>query len=180
MSQTDVVRENNDEFAARRGYEGAAIYPWQNICVITCLDPRTDPAGFMGLGLGAAATLRNAGGRVTSAMLADLALISFLSERQLKPGEPIFEVMVVHHNQCGTHFLADDAFRHELMQRAGGDEEDWIAEAVVHPEETVEKDVAAILADTGLSRRMTVSGHVYDVTTGILRMVVPTAPMPSL
>jgi carbonic anhydrase len=180
VSQIDVVKANNEAFSARQGFEGAAIYPWENICVITCLDPRTDPAGFMGLGLGAAATLRNAGGRVNSAILSDLALISFLSEHQLKPGEPIFEVMVVHHTQCGTHFLADDTFRHELMERAGGDEDVWIAEAVVHPEETVKIDVAAILADRGLSRRMTVSGHVYDVATGVLTTVVPTAGMPSL
>jgi hypothetical protein len=47
--------------------------------VITCLDPRTDPSAFLGLELGDAMVIRNAGGRVSPDVLKDLAYIGYLS-----------------------------------------------------------------------------------------------------
>ncbi|RKH26211.1 hypothetical protein D7Y13_21650 [Corallococcus praedator] len=46
---------------------------------------------------GDAAVIRNAGGRVTQAVIDELALITFLSETKLKPEGPLFEVAVIHH-----------------------------------------------------------------------------------
>ncbi len=46
-------------FAAERGHEGAVVFPRLGLCVITCVDPRVDPAHFLGLSLGDALVLRN-------------------------------------------------------------------------------------------------------------------------
>lgn len=56
--------------------------------MVTCLNPRVDPAGFLRLEPGDAMVIRNAGGRVTDAALRDLAFIGALAERQVAAGPP--------------------------------------------------------------------------------------------
>ena len=56
--------ERNRAFAAAGGHEGAVVFPKLRLFVITCLDPRVDPAHFLGLGLSDAMVVRNVGGRV--------------------------------------------------------------------------------------------------------------------
>lgn len=53
------------------------------------------------------------------------------------------------------------------------------AEAVVHPEQTVRADVDLLRSSTILPATITVSGHVYDVNTGLITTIVPAAPMHS-
>ena len=112
MASIDPLLRRNKDFAATGAHEGASIVARHPVCVITCLDPRTDPSAFLELQLGDAMVIRNAGGRVSPDVLKDLAYIGYLSNTVV-PGGPRFEIAVVHHNQCGTHFLADEKFRAE-------------------------------------------------------------------
>jgi len=93
------------------------------------------------------------------------------------PGGPRFEVAVIHHTQCGTHFLAEEDFRRGFADLIGGDDAALAAEAVVHPEQTVRADVELLRSSTILPPTITVSGHVYEVDTGLITTVVPAAPM---
>jgi carbonic anhydrase len=65
----------NREFAARGGHEGQVIFPKLRLFVVTCIDPRTDPAHFLGLDLSDALVLRNVGGRVTPEVIDDVELL---------------------------------------------------------------------------------------------------------
>jgi carbonic anhydrase len=177
MAHIDPLLERNRDFAATGVHEGVSIVARNPVYVITCLDPRTDPSAFLELELGDAMVIRNAGGRVSPDVLKDLAYIGYLAET-LVPGGPRFEVAVVHHTQCGTHFLADDKFRRGFADLIGGDDAALAAEAVVDPERTVRFDVEFLRSATEvLPDTITVSGHVYDVTTGLITTVVPAAPM---
>ena len=69
----DTALERNRAFAAAAGHEGAVVFPNLQLFVITCLDPRTDPAHFLGLGLSDAMVVRNVGGRVTPEVINDVA-----------------------------------------------------------------------------------------------------------
>ena len=84
--------------------------------IVTCLDHRVDPAIVLGLQLADAPVIRNAGGRVTQAVIDDIAYLAFLAEQlfgdQLAD-DKLFEVAVVHHTQCGTGLLADPDYRHQ-------------------------------------------------------------------
>jgi carbonic anhydrase len=177
MAAIDPLLDRNRRFVAGRAYEDGPIYPRAGVCVVTCLDPRTDPANFLGLEPGDAAVIRNAGGRVNRAVIDDLAFITYLSETVIKPEGPLFEVAVIHHTKCGTSFLADAEFRHHFLARAGGDETALQAEAVTDPHQTVIHDVALLRASTVVSNRITVSGHVYDVDTGVVTTVLAAASM---
>jgi carbonic anhydrase len=176
MAHVDPLLRRNKDFAATGIYETAGIVAKFPVYVITCLDPRTDPSAFLGLELGDAMVIRNAGGRVSPGVLEDLAYIGYLS-RTIVPGGPRFEVAVVHHNQCGTHYLADGKFRRGFADLIGGDEAALAAEAVTDPEQTVRSDVELLRSAAVLPDTITVSGHVYDVTTGLVTTVVPAAPM---
>jgi carbonic anhydrase len=169
----EVALGRNREFAARGGHEGAVIFPKLRLFVVTCIDPRTDPAHFLGLELSDALVLRNAGGRVTPEVTRDVAFIAQLAEGAIAEG-PLFEVAVVHHNQCGTGALVDDNFRHRYGERIGADEAELRDRAVLDPEATVRHDVELLRGAPEVPDRVQISGHVYDVVSGLVETVVPT------
>jgi carbonic anhydrase len=164
----------NRDFAARGAHVGAIVFPKLRLFVITCIDPRTDPAHFLGLDLSDALVLRNAGGRVTPEVIEDIAFIVQLAEGAIGDG-PLFEVAVVHHTQCGTGALADDDFRRRYAERIGADEAELRERAVLDPTATVRHDVELLRAAPQVPDRVRVSGHVYDVASGLVESVVPTA-----
>ena len=164
--------ERNRAFAAAGGHEGAVVFPNLRLFVITCLDPRTDPAHFLGLELSDAMVVRNVGGRVTPEVINDVAFISQISETVLLDG-PLFEVAVIHHTQCGTGALADHDFRHRYAERIGADESTLLEHAVLDPAATVAGDVERLRSASAISPRIAVSGHVYDVVSGLVETVVP-------
>ncbi len=162
----------NRAFAAEGRHQGAVVFPNLRLFVITCLDPRVDPAHFLGLGLGDALVVRNVGGRVTPEVVDDVAFIGQLAEHVL-PGGPLFEVAVIHHTQCGTGALADDRFRRRYAERIGAEESTLREHAVLDPAATVIRDVERVRSAPAISPRVAVSGHVYDVVTGLVQTIVP-------
>ena len=172
MSQRfSPVLDRNRTFAAGGGHRGATVFPALRLFVITCLDPRLDPAHVLGLDLGEAIVVRNGGGRVTPQVIEDVALVAQLAGNAVPEG-PLFEVAVIHHTQCGTAALADDGFRDRYARLIGADESDLRGHAVIEPAVTVSADVDRLRSAQAISPRVTVSGHVYDVATGLVESVV--------
>ena len=174
MTRMTPLLERNEQFAA--AYTPAPLGPpAAQVLVVTCLDHRVDPAIILGLQLGEAMVIRNTGGRVTPAVIDDIAYLGFLAG-QLFGGQvfadSLFEVAVVHHTQCGTGFLADPSFRHRAAEATGLPEAALEAAAVADPHTTVTADVERLLAAPSLSPKVSVSGHVYDVATGRVTTVL--------
>jgi carbonic anhydrase len=167
----DSALARNRAFAAAGGHEGAVVFPKLRLFVVTCCDPRTDPAQFLGLGMSDALVVRNVGGRVTPEVINDVAYLGQLAENFLPDG-PLFEVAVIHHTQCGTGALADDAFRRRYAERIGAEESGLRDQAVLDPVATAAHDVALLRTSPAISPRVTVSGHVYDVVTGLVETVL--------
>jgi carbonic anhydrase len=165
MTRMKPLLERNEQFA--RTYTPVPLgLPAAQVLVVTCLDHRVDPAIVLGLQLGDAPVIRNAGGRVTQAVIDDIAFLAFLAEQlfgRQGPADTLFEVAVIQHTQCGTGFLADPDFRH---QATGVPETTLDASAVADPYLTVKTDVERLLASPLLSPKVSVSGHVYDIATG--------------
>ena len=88
------------------------------------------------------------------------------------PNGPLFEVAVIHHTQCGTGALADDTFRRRYAERIGVEETTLRERAVLDPAATVTLDVERLRAVPPISPRVMVSGHVYDVVTGLVDTVL--------
>jgi len=168
MTRLTPLLERNEQFAM--SYAPVPLGPpAEQLLLVTCLDHRVDPAIVLGLRLGDAPVIRNAGGRVTQAVIDDIAYLGYLAE-QLFGGQAaddrLFEVAVVHHTQCGTGFLADPGFRQRAAEATGLPEPALEASAVADPSMTVQADVARLLTSPLLSPKVSVSGHVYDIATG--------------
>ena len=173
-SRMTPLLEHNEQFA--RTYTPVPLgLPAAQVIVVACLDHRVDPAITLGLGLGDAPVLRNAGGRVTRSVIEEIAYLAYLGRKmsggQLSDDASV-EVAVVHHTQCGTGFLADPGFRREACEATGVDEDTLQASAVADPHTTVAVDVERVLTSPLLPPTMSVSGHVYDVETGRVTTVV--------
>jgi carbonic anhydrase len=166
--------ERNEEFAS--SYTPAPFgLPTARAIIVTCLDHRVDPAIVLGLRLGEAPVIRNAGGRVTQSVIDEVAYLAFLAGQlsggQL-PDDALFEVAVVHHTQCGTGFLADPEFRRKAVEATGQDDAVLEASAVADPYTTVKADVERLLTAPSFPPKASVSGHVFDIETGRVTTVV--------
>ena len=168
MTKMTPLLQRNERFA--RTYTPVALgLPAAQVIIVTCLDHRVDPATVLGLQLGDAPVIRNAGGRVTQAVIDDLVYLAFLAQ-QLSGGQGaedgLVEVAVIHHTQCGTGLLADPGFRHQAAASTGLAEAALEASAVADPHTTVKTDVERLIAAPALPPTVSVSGHVYDIATG--------------
>lgn len=168
-SPMERLLAQNVEFAetdAKDRVPALPVLPNRMVFILTCLDPRVDPANVFGLSLGDAIVLRNAGGRLTDAALEDVAWITFL-HAAVAADKELFELVIIHHTDCGARFFADENMRHQFAG-LGFDEAALAGRAVVHPAGTVRTDVARALGAPQFPARLRVSGYTYDVFTGLV------------
>ena len=174
MTRMTPLLEHNEQFAATYTPAPVAL-PAAQMLIVTCLDHRVDPAITLGLRLGDAPVIRNAGGRVTQAVIDDIAFLAFLAGQIFggqAEADKHSEIAVVHHTQCGTGLLADPGFRRQAAEATGISEAALEASAVTDPHTTVKADVERLLTSPVLSPEVSVSGHVYDIATGRLTTIV--------
>ncbi len=177
MSNITALMDRNKAFAGSGAWQNTPrlpFLPFKALYIITCIDPRVDPADFLGLEFGDAIVARAVGGRVNDAVIRDLSYIGYLVEAKAPEG-PYFEAAVIHHTDCGSRLLEDPDLRHGFAKRTGYDEQELAALPATVPAETVRRDVAKILEAPQISTRITVSGHVYDTATGLLQTVTEAA-----
>jgi carbonic anhydrase len=159
VSSVDEVLEANGGYAQRFDAGGAPLSPAKPLVVLTCIDARLHPEAFLGLGIGDAHVVRNAGGRAS-----DDALRSIVISTQLLGTR---ECMVIHHTDCGMLTFTNEAAREMLGPAAA--EVDFMPFTDV--EQSTRDDVATIRANPLMPDDLAVSGWVYDVTTGRLSAV---------
>ncbi len=151
--------------------------PRLSTIILTCLDARVDPAHVFGLGLGDAVVIRNAGGRITPAVLGDLAVLSVLAANLPGPGAAQLQLVIIHHNDCGMARLAKPSIQQQVAKRLSLSEEEVAAMAVTDPARTVRADIERLRHTPGTPDALVVTGLVYDVGTGKIDQVVPPAPL---
>ncbi|MEU0843395.1 carbonic anhydrase [Streptomyces sp. NPDC005962] len=169
--------ERNRAFAASGAQADVPeipFVPFGQLYLITCIDPRVEPAAIIGVRLGEAIVARNVGGRVTPAVIKDLAWIVHLHENKT-PDADWFEIAVIHHTDCGSGLLADDDLRAGYAARGGWDEQTSLKMAVLEPSKTVQEDVAKLCSAPELAPgigNIAVGGYAYDLATGKVTTVV--------
>jgi carbonic anhydrase len=172
-----VYIDRNKRFAAtdaRSHVPDIPFIPSRQLYLITCIDPRVEPAAIAGLQLGEAIVARNIGGRVTPALIKDLLWILHLHEN-LAPDADWFELAVIHHTDCGSGLLARDDLRASYVARGGWDEKTALEMAVLEPEKTVAEDVRKLHDAPELQptiANVRIGGYAYDLGTGKITTVV--------
>jgi carbonic anhydrase len=127
------------------------------------MDSRLDLFGALGLDIGDAHLIRNAGGLPTSDVLRSLAL----SQRSLGTRA----VLIIHHTDCGMEGLDDAAFRAELAAESG-QEPPWEVPDFDDLEATVRRSVRTVRECRWLPHRDDVRGFTFDIATANLAEVV--------
>src|SRR5947209_13485549 len=162
MSNTDDLVANNEAYAASFDKGDLPLPPAKKVAVIACMDARLNVHALLGLSLGDAHIIRNAGGAVTDDAIRSLAI----SQRLLGTEE----IVLVHHTDCGMLTFTDDDFRSAVEQDTGVRPQ-WAAEAVPDLDADVRQSIARIKASPFVPRKDNVRRFVYYVHTGALREV---------
>ena len=175
MTTLDTLIERNQDFASHHFPKDLPLLPTLRVMIIGCVDPRIDPAHLLGLKLGEAVVIRNVGGRITPGTMQTMGMLNRVV--QVGEGNPTgeFHLIVLQHTQCGITRLEGDPDM--LASYFGVGKEELKAKAVGDPRAAVAVDVAALKVNPALPANWLVSGLVYDVTTGLVDVVVPPASL---
>jgi carbonic anhydrase len=136
--------------------------PAKRLTVLTCMDARVDPARILGLELGDAHVLRNAGGVVTDDVVRSLSISQHLLGTE--------EIVLIHHTDCGMLGLTDDDLASKL-EREAGERPPWPAHGFDDLEGNVRESIRRLEESPFVPGTSNVRGFVYDVHTGELREV---------
>jgi carbonic anhydrase len=168
MSELDRMLEANRAFTTTFSAGDRAMPPARQVAILTCMDARIHPAKALGLEIGDAHVIRNAGGRASDDAIRSLIISSRLLGTR--------EFAVIHHTDCGMLTFTNDDLRGKLLAETGEDASHIDFLPFADLEQSVRDDVERILETPLLDPAITVSGHVYDVHTGAISQVVaPTA-----
>jgi carbonic anhydrase len=182
MTNLDSMLERNKAFAAQRPNTDAS-FPRSLLnlkaIIIGCADMRVDPAHVLGINLGEAVVIRNIGGRITPGLLEQLAMLGRIGQvaGEIPGGGGEFHIIVLQHTDCGmTRLAGETAMLADYFQVPVGELK---SKTVSDPRAAVAGDVAALRAIPALPGGWLISGLVYDVTTGLVEVVVAPVPIRS-
>jgi carbonic anhydrase len=143
------------------------------VAMLTCMDPRMDPAAIAAaLGESAAAHVRNAGGRVT-----DDALRSLVVATRLKDARAI---IVVHHPDCAMMSFTNEAMQQRVAAETGRDTSALDFLTFDDLDGSVRDDLAHLRSSLLFPEGVELEGFVYDVATGRLHPVAEPAARDNL
>ncbi len=161
MSIIDELLDNNVRYA--EGFTGlATAAPSKRVAIVACMDARLDIYRLLGLQIGEAHVLRNAGGVVTDDVIRSLAI----SQRLLGTRE----IVVIHHSECGLLGFDDDTFK-KRIEAETGTTPPWPSKSLTDLEADIRASVAAVRSSPFLADTDNVRGFVAEVATGRLREV---------
>jgi carbonic anhydrase len=151
----------NDLLAANRAAAAAHVdggdqRPSRNLAVVTCMDSRIDVFATLGLHLGEAHVIRNAGARVTDDVLRSLTLSCQILG--------VDTVVLMQHTQCGVVGVTDE----ELRRRTGADLD---FHAIDDHAAALRADIDLLLSRPYLEPLRLIAGLVYDVRSGLVTEV---------
>jgi len=156
----DDLLRNADRYA--RVFTGGdlPVPPALRLAIVACMDSRIDLFALLGLHLGEAHVIRNAGGLVTDDVLRSLTLSQALLGTR--------DIMVIQHTGCGLHG-DEDALRERVAAAVGAEPPQPLG-AFTDVDESVRRQLEILRSASHLVRG-DARGFVYEVETGRLREV---------
>lgn len=152
MLRIDELLAANERYVAGGGPEPAESgRPRKHIAIVTCMDARIDVFAVLGLHVGEAHILRNAGGRLTDDVLRSLAL----STHALG----VDTVVLMQHTACGLTGVTD-----EQLQELTGTDLEFLP--IDDHARSITEDLDSLFDTPYLEGIHLLAGLVYDVVTG--------------
>src|SRR5215467_4399535 len=113
MSVFDEMLAHNARYAETFGLGHLQTPPVRKLVILTCMDSRMDLEQLLGLQVGDAHMIRNAGGLATDDVMRSLILSTHLLGTRA--------IAVIQHTQCGLMSITDEEFRWRLSAETGRD-----------------------------------------------------------
>ncbi|HUQ43850.1 MAG TPA: carbonic anhydrase [Candidatus Limnocylindria bacterium] len=164
MADAEFLRilEQNERFAEAFDRSALTAAPLTGLAILTCMDARIDVEDALGLRVGDAHIIRNAGG-----LASQDAIRSLVVSQQLLGTR---EIIVIGHSKCGLHGADEDELR-ERVELSTGTATQMGFGAFSDLDAMVVEQVQILLDEPSLLET-SVRGMVYEVETGRLRVVV--------
>jgi carbonic anhydrase len=157
----DELLARNEQYA--QTFPGPAPgAPALRLAVVACMDSRLDVHGALGLSVGDAHVMRNAGGVVTDDMIRSLVI----SQRLLGTRE----VILIHHTDCGMLKFTEDEMK-DAIEADAGLRPTWATEAFASPDRSIRNSIARLRTSPFVPHTDRIRGFVFDIGTGLLREV---------
>ena len=163
MTVTDEFVEANRQYAQQFDKGDLPMPPGRKAAVVTCMDARLHPETFLGLNIGDAHVIRNAGGRVSDDALRSLIISSHLLGTN--------EFLVIHHTDCGMLTFTNQDLQGHLREETGEDASTIDFLPFADLEQSVRDDIRRIKESPFIPKNIPVRGFIYDVRTGQLQPV---------
>ncbi len=155
-------REYSKEFGSKADLEAP---PLKQLAVLTCMDARLEPLAFLGLELGDAHIIRNAGGRASDDAIRSIVI----SNTYLGTNE----VLVIHHSGCGMETFTQEEMGKVLREKlntADGEFINWLS--IADRIESVKSDAIHIRHHPLVSKEIKITGYLFHTKTGKLQEVI--------
>ena len=162
MGITDELLGHNSTYA-KQYLPDRPLAPKRHLAIVACMDSRLDTFAMLGLDIGDAHIIRNAGGVVTDDVIRSLTI----SQRKLGTRE----IILIHHTDCGALTFTDDELRNELLEETGL-KPTWSPESFSDLDADLKQSMARVARCPFLADATQMRGFVFDVHTGHLREVV--------
>jgi carbonic anhydrase len=157
----DELLDNNRRYVSAHGHRVLPTEPRRQLAVVTCMDSRLDLFGALGLDLGEAHLIRNAGGIATDDVVRSLLLSQRLLGTQ--------HVMVIHHTRCGLEAFEEEGLTRQIESEVGF-RPPFVLGAHRDIDAAVRRTVEELAASPFLST-FEIRGFVFDVDEGALREI---------
>ncbi len=160
----DVILAANDAYVARETHPILDVRPARQLAVVTCMDARIAAFPVLGLELGDAHVIRNAGARVTDDVLRSLGLSTHVLGTR--------KALVVGHTRCGL-YDPEGAIDRTLTEKMGRPPFNQAWGTFSDPRDAITRDCRRLLNWPDRPDGFQVAGYLLDVDTGGLTPVVP-------
>ena len=166
MAAFDEFLEANNQYAESFDSGDLSAPPARQVAVVTCMDARLHPEDFLGMDLGDAHIIRNAGGRVSEDAIRSLVI----SQRLLGTNE----VVVIHHTDCGMATFKNEDLANKIQEDLGVDASGHDFLTFSDLEQSVRDDVEALRNSDLIPSDIALVGAVYDVESGKVQEILRT------
>ena len=158
----DLIGANN-EFVKSFKSTGLSGQALKGLAIVTCMDSRIAPLSIVGMSVGDAKILRNAGARVTEDVLRTLILATHLLG--------VNRVLIMPHTDCRMASAEEHEMHQQIMDKSGMDTRSIEIRTVRDQKAALLKDITRVETYPLLAKGVKVMGAIYDVETGKLNPV---------
>lgn len=163
MTRFDEFLKANEAFAAGFDRGDLPMPPARKVAVVACMDARLHPEKALGIAIGDAHVIRNAGGRAQDALRSLVISQQLLGTR---------EIVVLHHTDCGMLTFTNERLAAKIASELGVDVEGQDFLPFADLEQSVRDDVTFLRNSPLIPKDIPISGAIYDVRTGRVHEVV--------